>query len=267
WSAVDLIADDKSVRRVAVAHIDPAKVELGWELFQKFPPRHDDTYGVANVLRTGIPEFLEHIPDSLLVEVISDPDLLEIGRALKLSWSIMLPIKTKGRTLGPITFTPAEVDRRYTQADVALAEELAIRAATSIENARLYRDSVEASRLKDEFLSTLSHELRTPLTAILGWARILAGTKATEEKRARAVEIIPRNAKTQAQLIDDMLDISRIITGKMRLDVQSINPMDAIESAVDSVRLAAEGKMIRLQTVLDPGAGPILGDPGRLQQI
>src|SRR5262249_48434491 len=103
WSAGDLIADDKSVRRVAVAHIDPAKVELGWELSQKFPPRHDDTYGVAHVLRTGIPEFLEHIPDSLLVEVISDPDLLEVVRALKLSSSIIVPIKTKGRALAAIT--------------------------------------------------------------------------------------------------------------------------------------------------------------------
>lgn len=267
WAAVDLIADDKSIRRVAVAHVEPAKMELGWEFFRKFPPKREDTFGVANVLRTGNPEFVEHIPDSLLVEVISDPELLEIARELKFSSSIVVPIKIKGRTLGAITFVLAESNRRYAQADVALAEELAIRAATSIENAKLYRDSVEASRLKDEFLSILSHELRTPLTAILGWARILVGAKVTDEKRTRAVEIIARNAKTQAQLIDDMLDISRIIAGKVRLDVQSIKPVDAIESAIDSVRLAAESKMIRMQTVLDPGAGPILGDPGRLQQI
>jgi PAS domain S-box-containing protein len=267
WAAVDLLDEDGSIRRVAIAHVDPAKVELGWELFHRFPPKREDTVGVANVLRTGKSEFVAHIPDSLFVEVIGDPELLEIARARKLSSSIMVPMKAGGRTLGAITLVLAESNRRYTPADVALAEELGIRAAASVENARLYRDSVEASRLKDEFLSTLSHELRTPLTAILGWARILVGNNLPEDKRVKAVEIIARNAKTQAQLIDDMLDISRIITGKMRLDVQSINPLEVIEAAIDSVRLPAETKMIRIQTVVDPQAGPIIGDPARLQQI
>lgn len=267
WAAVDLLGEDGSIRRVAIAHVDPAKVELGWELFHRFPPKREDTVGVANVLRTGKSEFVAHIPDSLFVEVIGDPELLEIARARKLSSSITVPMKARGRTLGAITFVLAESNRRYTPADVALAEELGIRAAASVENGRLYRNSVEASRLKDEFLSTLSHELRTPLTAILGWARILGGNNLAEDKRAKAVEIITRNAKTQAQLIDDMFDISRIITGKMRLDVQSINPLEVIEAAIDSVRLRAETKMIRIQPVVDPQAGPIFGDPARLQQI
>jgi len=267
WAAVDLMGEDGSIRRVVIAHVDPAKVELGWELFHRFPPKREDTVGVANVLRTGKSEFVAHIPDSLFVEVIGDPELLEIARARKLSSSITVPMKARGRTLGAITFVLAESNRRYTPADVALAEELGIRAAALVENGRMYHNSVEASRVKDEFLSTLSHELRTPLTAILGWARILAGNNLPEGKRMKAVEIIARNAKTQAQLIDDMLDISRIITGKMRLDVQSINPLEVVEAAIDSVRLRAETKMIRIQTVLDPQAGPIIGDPARLQQI
>jgi len=267
WAAVDLLGEDGSIRRVGIAHVDPAKVELGWEMFHRFPPKREDTVGVANVLRTGKSEFVAHIPDSLFVEVIGDPELLEIARARKLSSSITVPMKARGRTLGAITFVLAESNRRYTPADVALAEELGIRAAASVENGRLYRNSVEASRLKDEFLSTLSHELRTPLTAILGWARILGGNNLAEDKRVKAVEIIARNAKTQAQLIDDMFDISRIITGKMRLDVQSINPLEVIEAAIDSVRLRAETKMMRIQPVVDPQAGPIIGDPARLQQI
>ncbi len=266
WATVDLLGEDGSIRRVAIAHVDPARVQLGWELFHRVPPKREDTVGVANVLRTGKSEFVAHIPDSLFVEVIGDPELLEIARARKLSSSITVPIKARGRTLGAITFVLAESNRRYTPADVALAEELGIRAAASVENGRLYRSSVEASRLKDEFLSTLSHELRTPLTAVLGWARILASNP-PEDKRVKAVKIIARNAKTQAQLIDDMLDISRIVTGKMRLDVQSINPLEVIEAAIDSVRLRAETKMIRIQPVVDPQAGPIIGDPARLQQI
>ena len=124
-----------------------------------------------------------------------------------------------------------------------------------------------ANRMKDEFLAVVSHELRSPLNAILGWAGILNGDQADPRTAAQAVETIQRNAKAQAQLIDDLLDISRVVTGKMRLDVQPVEMPLVLQAAVDAVRPAAEGKGIRLQMVIDPGAGPVSGDPGRLQQI
>ncbi|HYE63950.1 MAG TPA: ATP-binding protein [Pyrinomonadaceae bacterium] len=124
-----------------------------------------------------------------------------------------------------------------------------------------------ANRTKDEFLATLSHELRTPLTSILGWTRMLSAGGLDENKRDLALETIARNAKAQAQLIDDLLDVSRIITGKLRLDVHPFELLPIIEAAVDSVRPAAEAKGIRLQVVLDPRAGLISGDPNRLQQV
>ncbi|MBA3530649.1 MAG: response regulator [Ardenticatenales bacterium] len=125
----------------------------------------------------------------------------------------------------------------------------------------------EANRLKDEFLATISHELRTPLTAILGWLHILRTRNPTPEKIARALAIIEQNAQLQAQLIEDLLDVSRIISGKMRLDVQPIDPLIFIEAAIESVRPAAEAKSIRLQPVLDTGVGFISGDAARLQQV
>jgi len=124
-----------------------------------------------------------------------------------------------------------------------------------------------ANRAKDEFLSILSHELRTPLNAILGWSAMLRQRTLSEDKVLRALETIERNAKSQAQLIEDILDISRIITGKLRLQVRPVNLVPVIESAIESVRLAAEAKSIRLQSVLDSEAGPLLGDANRLQQV
>ncbi|MEG4091641.1 ATP-binding protein [Microcoleus sp. Pol12B4] len=128
-------------------------------------------------------------------------------------------------------------------------------------------DAEAANRAKDQFLSILSHELRTPLNAILGWSTMLRQKNLSEDKVARALETIERNAKSQAQLIEDILDVSRIITGKLRLRVRPVNLLPVIESAIESVQLAAEAKSIRLQSVLDSEAGPLLGDADRLQQV
>ncbi|HEX8185090.1 MAG TPA: ATP-binding protein, partial [Blastocatellia bacterium] len=124
-----------------------------------------------------------------------------------------------------------------------------------------------ANRTKDEFLATVSHELRTPLNAMLGWARILRTSKLDEETTARALEAIERNAQSQAKLIEDLLDVSRIITGKMRVDVAPVDLASVIEAALDTVRPAARAKEIRLEPALDPAVGPVPGDGARLQQV
>jgi PAS domain S-box-containing protein len=139
--------------------------------------------------------------------------------------------------------------------------------AAAAENERLYRDAREASRLKDEFLATVSHELRTPLTAILGWAHMLRTGQINGDSAAGAFETIERNARAQAQLIEDLLDVSRIITGKLRIDVRPVDPNSFIEAAVEAVRPAAEAKGVRLQKVMDTGVATVSGDPVRLQQV
>ncbi|MFN2511867.1 MAG: ATP-binding protein [Pyrinomonadaceae bacterium] len=129
------------------------------------------------------------------------------------------------------------------------------------------KEAQVANDAKDEFLATLSHELRTPLTSILGWAILLRSGKLNEENVLRALETIERSARAQNQLINDLLDISRVITGKFRLDVQLVNLALVIAAATDAVRPAAEAKNIRLQVLLDPQAPPVSGDPDRLQQV
>ncbi len=124
----------------------------------------------------------------------------------------------------------------------------------------------EASRLKDEFLAVVSHELRSPLNAITGWASLLL-MRPLDEQTKHAIETILRNAQTQTQLVADLLDVSRIVTGQLRLNVRSFQLIPVIEAAIEVVRPAADAKSIRIETILDPSAGPVAGDPDRMQQI
>jgi PAS domain S-box-containing protein len=135
------------------------------------------------------------------------------------------------------------------------------------ERERLLSEAQEANRLKDEFLATLSHELRTPLTAILGWSHLLRTSDFDAAARARALDTIERNARAQTQLIDDLLDTSRIITGKLRLNVRPVDLASIVAAAAETARPAAEARSIRLRTLLDTQAGLISGDPDRLQQV
>ncbi|MES2354811.1 MAG: PAS domain S-box protein [Pseudomonadota bacterium] len=165
---------------------------------------------------------------------------------------------------------------------------IAAQATIAIDNARLYdaaqraaedrekllesektaRTEIERmSAMKDEFLATLSHELRTPLNAILGWSQVLRHRINNEAELYKGLDTITRNARLQSQLIEDLLDMSRITSGKVRLDMQPVEPISFIEAAIETVRPAADAKGIRLEKLLDPAAGPISGDPNRLQQV
>ena len=150
---------------------------------------------------------------------------------------------------------------------LGFVQDITKRKTAEVENERLYRQAEESGRLKEEFLATISHELRTPLSAILGWARMLRLGQLSEDHTAKALDTIERNARAQAQLIDDLLDVSRIMTGKLRMDVRPSDPNAFIDAAVEAVRPAAEAKGVRVQKVVDTGAFSIPGDPVRLQQV
>ena len=137
----------------------------------------------------------------------------------------------------------------------------------SSDYARLYREAQEANRLKDEFLALVAHELRTPLAAVLGWTQILRSKKHDEATAGRALDVIERNAQAQAQLIEDLLDLARVTSGKLRLDIRPVDPAAVIEAAVNTVRPAAEAKGIQLLMALDLRGETVPGDAGRLQQV
>jgi signal transduction histidine kinase/CheY-like chemotaxis protein len=150
-------------------------------------------------------------------------------------------------------------------ADVGREAEVRARAEESERAARL--EAERANRLKDEFLATLSHELRTPLNSIVGWAHLLQAGRNDPATVARAVEVINRSAKMQAQIIGDILDVSRIVTGQLQLDRRAVDIASLMHSAVETVQPAAEGKRIRLEVSVDPAAGALTGDAARLQQV
>ncbi|MEH2175345.1 AAA family ATPase [Nostoc sp.] len=453
WCGVDLLQDNQSINRVAVAHRDPEKVKLGWELYQRYPRDLDAEEGVPKVLRTGQAEMIAEISDALLEAAIPDPEHLRIIRELGLKSCIILPLMARGRIFGAISFVNAESERRYSTADLSLAEDIAHRAAIAIDNARLYQEAQQAqktaeraleriarlqsitaalsesltpaqvsdviveqsmaalgassalvalvneskteleivravgykqnlidawltfaidspsplaeavrtgkpiwaestqnrvaryphlaeayaqydfeawisiplmvegwavggitlgftqpqqlsgedrafllavaqqcaqaiarahlyeaeltarsaaesaNRIKDEFLAVLSHELRTPLNPILGWTKLMRTRKLDRATNDRALETIERNAKLQTQLIEDLLDVSRILQGKLNLNFYRINLVSVIEAAIETVRLSAEAKSIQIQTILESGVGEVLGDANRLQQV
>ncbi|MBM0743903.1 GAF domain-containing protein [Phormidium sp. CLA17] len=474
WCAIDLL-QNQVIERVAVAHWNPEKVALAWELHQKYPTHLDDAEGVPKVLRTGQTEMVAEIPDAAIAAAAKNDEHLQILRELDLKSYIISPLIVRGQILGAILFVTAESNRRYGQADLALADDIVHRAAISIDNARLYQEaqqaqqaaersteriarlqsvtaafsesvtpdqvaevivaqgmavlnakfamvallnetkselevvrmvgggdqgkdwqrfplhapvplakavrtgqpiwaessevravhyphlaemyakqnfgawisiplmvenravggislgftepqqldgdqqafilslaqqcaqaiarahlyeseriarndavreaarSAEANRVKDEFLAVLSHELRTPLNPILGWTGLLRSGKLDAVKTAHALETIERNARLQTQLIEDLLDVSRILQGKLKLNIMPVNLAFTIQSAIETVQLAAEAKEIALQTESEEiGREPIenplfstahpprlvvLGDSVRLQQI
>ena len=162
----------------------------------------------------------------------------------------------------------AELGAEELRLEVVERERIADELKQSVEREKTALiESEIAHRAKDEFLATVSHELRTPLNSMLGWAQMLQTGRLSAEDRSNAYETIERNAKHQAQLIEDVLDVSRIITGRVRLDVRPIEPITVIEHAIEIVRPTADAKGVSLQAELDPNAGPISGDDSRLQQV
>jgi PAS domain S-box-containing protein len=274
WCAVELKkAEGGGTEQLAVAHVDPKKVAYAEELRRKYPPDPAAPSGVPNVLRTGKAEHYPDIPDELLVEGAKDAEHLRISRELALRSAIIVPLTARGKTFGALTMVYAESGRRYTETDVAFAQQLADRAALAVDNARLFsqeraaREMADtATRLKDEFLATLSHELRTPLTAVLGWSRMLSDGTLDDAKKTRALATIDRNAVAMAQLVDDLLDVSRIISGKLRIDSVPTALAPIVDSAIESVKPAAQAKAIVIKTNLED-ASPVMGDARRLQQV
>ncbi len=268
WVGIDIIvetAGSTRTQQVAVAHVDPAKIEYARELGRRYPPDPDAPTGVPNVIRTGKSEFYPEIPQELIERSALDDEHLRIIRELELRSAMVVPLRGKAQVFGAITFVFAGTSRRYTDADLYLAEDLARRAALIIERRRLEEEAEHANRMKDEFLATMSHELRTPLQAILGYATMLESGGVRDP--AKAIEAIVRNANAQTRLVEDILDVSRIVTGKLRLAMTRVDLVTAIRAALESIRPTAQARRIRIVESLSADVGTVYGDFERLQQI
>ncbi len=267
WCAIDLLNDNDEIVRLAVSHVNPEKLKLA-ETVQEQHADPDSPFGPRSVMRARKATLIPMITDEMIVELAKgDAERLRIVRSLGLVSYIIAPIVAHDRPLGTLTFATAESGKRYNAADLRFVEEIAARAALAIDNAQAYQEMESANRLKDEFLATLSHELRTPLNAVMGYVRLLKAGAITPEKAHQALDVIDRNAASLAQIVEDVLDVSRIISGKTRLEVQPIDLNTLLHDALASVTPAIEAKGLRLQLLCDSQVGPVSGDADRLRQV
>jgi PAS domain S-box-containing protein len=231
------------------------------ELFPELTQRRLDRHykwaleGQVSVLSQALHGYLLAMP-----AVSGEHGFTQMQQAVRIS-----PLSHEGRVIGTLTIIEDVTERVARESELQAQVEERSRLLSSEKLAR--NEAERANRLKDDFLATISHELRNPLNAILGWAHMMRLGKLNDANIERAVETIYRNAKSQSQLVADLLDVSRIISGKLRLDVRTVDLISIVNAAIDSIRPAADAKSIRLQTMLDPAAGPISGDADRLQQI
>jgi len=249
------------------------------ELRRRYPPRPEDPGGVISIIRSGQPQIFPEITSEMLDRSAVDDDHRAMLHQLRIRSAMVVPLRGRERVFGAITFVYAESGRRYGESDLILAEELARRATLVIERRRLEeerahllereraaRQSAElANRSKDEFLAVVSHELRNPLSVILGRAQLLLQRQPPDDLKKHLLTI-ERNARAQARLIEDVLDLSRIISGKLRLELQRTDVAEAVADAVSSARGLADAKEIKLTVAVEPGL-ELLTDPVRLQQI
>ena len=185
-----------------------------------------------------------------------------------------MPLRIQGNVFGALTLAYSDSGRHYDESDLVLAGEIARRAAAAIDNARLYdlsqaeRARVEAATTaKDEFVAMVSHELRTPLNAILGWLRLMRGGTLDAPKKEHAFDVIERNTEALSQLVADLLDISRVITGKLRINPSQVDLANVVEMAIEGVRPAADAKGISIEADVDREHSLMRGDGDRLQQV
>jgi PAS domain S-box-containing protein len=267
WCAVDVVQEDAEIAQLAVAHVDSAKVKLASEIRRRYE-NPSAPYSVPYVIRTGTPALIPEVSDAMIVAAAQgDQERIAMVKSLGLTSYLCVPMMSGGRVKGALTLATGESGRRYNEDDLRFAQDLAARAALAVENALSYGEVQRANRVKDEFLGTLSHELRTPLNAIVGYARIARSGMITGDQMPRALETIERNAAALTQIVEDILDVSRIVAGKMRLNVQPVELPLVLHEAIETMTPAAEAKHIRIRPVIDPHVGPISGDPDRLRQI
>jgi signal transduction histidine kinase len=228
WCAIDVVGTDGVVEQLAVAHVDPSKVELAREYNRRWPPNPHAASGARNVIRTGKSELYADIPDEMLVAATRDAEHLRVARELGLKSALIVPLSARGRTLGALSLIWAESARRYAASDVVLMEELGRRAGVAVDNATLYDEAQRAVRLRDDFISIASHELKTPLTSLqlqVGSIQrvIERDGMPPPDKLASKIALVDRQVDRLGMLVNALLDVSRATAGRLQLTRETVD--------------------------------------------
>ena len=261
------LADDGTIRRVAIAHADPKKEALLYAIERRFPTSPSGARGVARVMRQGRAERIGDGAEVMSTEGPQPEERTEGIAALGISAALCVPLIARDKTLGALTFCVTEGRARYRLDDVGLAESIAERAALAIDNARLYSELQRAAAAKDQFLSLLAHELRNPMAPILNAVKLLRLRASDDAKSLRPLEIIEHQVAHQARLLDDLLNVTRIARGKILLRRELVDLSRVVRETVEDHRGAIEEAGLTLTLELPEAECWVDGDPTRLAQV
>lgn len=269
---IDLVQDDGTMQPIVIAHKDRALEHRIREFRRAFPASIDDGRGAAAALKSGLPALCKQFGDKQMDAFARSPEEREALPALEIQSYMVVAMRARGRTLGGLCFA-SMTERRYNDADLTLAVELAERAGLALDNSRLYaearqaREAAEAANTaKDRFLAMLSHELRTPLSPVLHATTLLEDSACPESMRP-TLETIRRNVQLEARLIDDLLDLARIRNGKLQLQPEPVDAHDLLQRAVEICQPEIQTRNLRLTLDLRAQRPTLEADPARIQQI
>ena len=275
-SALEVVGPDGRLRLVALAHVDPQQTSRARELRKHYPPRPDAPFGAARVVRTGRPEFYPLLEPGELARALSDPGERSLTLALRVRSAIIVPLLARGAALGALTLCRGEDLPPFDAFDLALAQELARQAATSLDAARLLAEARYAVRIREEFLSLASHELKTPLTALLLQVESLRrgvdrGGVPDSERLSKRLRVVARQGRRLAQLVESLLDISSISSGKLAFDSEPGVDLAAVARAslADLEDTLASAGCVASLRVSGDERGRVEGcwDPERVEQL
>jgi signal transduction histidine kinase/ActR/RegA family two-component response regulator len=259
-----------SVDELPIAHVDPAKSDLVRQVVRNL----ESPFGHRAVIQSGAPLLIESTPPDYWESMTKSPEVLaSIQQLGPTSW-LVVPFRIKNNVIGTLALGCSDSARHYSPADLLLASDLARRAASAIDNAQLYELSrteraraEAATRAKDEFVAVVTHELRTPLNVIIGWVRLLRSGSLAPGKKEHALEVIERNADAQSRLVSDLLDISRVLTGKVRIDPAQVDLGSILTLVLEDARHALDSKRLLLHLSLTREDTVLRGDAERLKQV
>jgi len=266
WCTVTLFENHRQ-KSTTIAHKDSEKVQWAHEINKRFPADLYAPYGTGKVLRTGQSEIYPEVTDGQLRQTAHSPEHLEILRKLNMSSAMLVPIKSPSKTLGVIEFITTESHHKYTRQDLVFAEELARNAAVAIENAQLYKKIQESDNAKTQFLSMLAHELRNPMAPILSSLELMQFQAEHDPAMRETTGVMTRQVKQMSRLLDDLLDVSRIIHGKIKLNKNDVDLNTIATYAIETTRPLKEEFKHTLSVSLPSRPLEIYADSVRLEQI
>jgi signal transduction histidine kinase len=264
---IDMLEEDGSIARMASVHRDPEKEALADRLGRDYPPDPNGNHPVARALRTGKSEFQAEMPPQFLKDTTRDEEHFKIVRALGFSSYICIPLIAHQKKLGAITLVSTDPERRFNEQEMTLAQELARRAAIAVDNARLYREIQDTNRAKDQFLAILGHELRNPLSPLLNALYLLKMKGSDPATLERVREVMDRQVRLMASLIDDLLDVSRISRGIIEIRPIRLDLARLARDTAEDRRASIEAAKLRLRLELPECPVWVEGDPTRLSQV